>query len=370
MLIPAVSVIVSITLLPALLSLLGHRINKLRVMPKRFVTVSDPESGWWGRWGRLVVRRPWPIAAVGLVIVGVLISYGLQLNPSEAQAKDFPGKGDAIVGRDLLSSAGISPGVIKPFIVLTPVGEANRVAADRPRCRGSGRCDGSGELAQGRSGSRRSDPERRRLEQGGARDDLPCEGRSAPNCKSRWRRAGGPRLRARGLRQLPLRPAVRDLADLRSARARVPLVAASAEGRDLESGLARSGVRDHRLHLPAGPRLGGDLGGAGHPGDHRLDSADDLRVPVWSLDGLRGLHAHSDARSLRRDEEHQPSSRARARSHGQARDERRARADVRLLRALDEPGHRHQAVRHRLGCGDHLRCDRDPSPARSARSSS
>ena len=43
MLIPAVSVIVSITLLPALLSLLGHRINKLRVMPKRFVTVSDPE---------------------------------------------------------------------------------------------------------------------------------------------------------------------------------------------------------------------------------------------------------------------------------------------------------------------------------------
>src|SRR6476660_7993962 len=130
MLIPAVSVIVSITLLPALLSLLGHRINKLRVMPKRFVTVSDPESGWWGRWGRLVVRRPWPIAAVGLVIVGVLISYGLQLNPSEAQAKDFPGKGDAIVGRDLLSSAGISPGVIKPFIVLTPVGDASRVAAD------------------------------------------------------------------------------------------------------------------------------------------------------------------------------------------------------------------------------------------------
>src|SRR6478672_2545814 len=108
MLIPAVSVIVSITLLPALLSLLGHRINKLRVMPKRFVTLADPELGWWGKWAWFVTRRPLAMAAVGLVIVGVLISYGLQLNPSEAQAKDFPGKGDAIVGRDLLSSAGIS----------------------------------------------------------------------------------------------------------------------------------------------------------------------------------------------------------------------------------------------------------------------
>ena len=38
MLIPAVSVLVSITLLPALLSLLGHRINSVRVMPKRFAT--------------------------------------------------------------------------------------------------------------------------------------------------------------------------------------------------------------------------------------------------------------------------------------------------------------------------------------------
>jgi len=36
MLIPAVSVLASITLLPALLSLLGERINKIRLLPKRF----------------------------------------------------------------------------------------------------------------------------------------------------------------------------------------------------------------------------------------------------------------------------------------------------------------------------------------------
>jgi RND superfamily putative drug exporter len=127
MLIPAVSVIVSITLLPALLSLLGHRINKLRVMPKRFVTVTDPESGWWGKWARLVIRRPLRVAAVGAVIVGVLLALGSHLNPSEAQAKDFPGKGDAITGRDVLAASGISAGVIKPFVVLTPASDASRV---------------------------------------------------------------------------------------------------------------------------------------------------------------------------------------------------------------------------------------------------
>ncbi len=119
--------IVSITLLPALLSLLGHRINKLRVMPKRFVAVTDPESGWWGKWARLVIRRPLPVAAVGAVIVGVLLALGSQLNPSEAQAKDFPGKGDAITGRNVLAGAGISAGVMKPFIVLTPASEVNQV---------------------------------------------------------------------------------------------------------------------------------------------------------------------------------------------------------------------------------------------------
>src|SRR5215207_7313298 len=127
MLIPAVSVLTSITLLPALLSLLGPRINKLRVMPRRFVAVSNADSGLWARWARLVVRRPVPVAAVGAVIVAVLLVFGSQLNPSEAQAKDFPGKGDAIVGRDALDRAGISAGVIKPFVVLTPETEVAEV---------------------------------------------------------------------------------------------------------------------------------------------------------------------------------------------------------------------------------------------------
>jgi RND superfamily putative drug exporter len=122
MLIPAVSVLAAITLLPAMLSVLGTRINSVRVMPRRLVDRGHPEDGAWGRWARFVIRRPVAVAAIGLVIVGVLVAYGVQLNPNEAQLKNFPGTGTAIAGRDRLAAAGISPGVMKPLDVLVENG--------------------------------------------------------------------------------------------------------------------------------------------------------------------------------------------------------------------------------------------------------
>ncbi len=86
MLIPAVSVLSSITLLPAMLAILGPKINRLRVMPKRI---------------------------------------GLQINPAEAQLKDYPGSGNAIQGRDALARADISPGVMKPYVALVENGGPN-----------------------------------------------------------------------------------------------------------------------------------------------------------------------------------------------------------------------------------------------------
>jgi RND superfamily putative drug exporter len=130
MLIPAVSVIAAITLLPAMLAVLGTRINSVRVMPKRLVDRGHPEDGAWGRWARLVLRRPVAVAAVGLVIVGVLAGFGTQLNPNEAQLKNFPGSGTAIAGRDQLAAAAISPGVMKPLDVLVENGgNAQEIAA-------------------------------------------------------------------------------------------------------------------------------------------------------------------------------------------------------------------------------------------------
>jgi putative drug exporter of the RND superfamily len=130
MLIPAVSVIATITLLPALLAVLGHRIDSVRLLPRRLVDRGHPEDGAWGRWARFVLRRPVVLAAVGVAIVAVLAGWGMQLNPNETQLKNFPGTGTAIAGRDQLAAAGISPGVMKPLDVLVERGgDAQEVAA-------------------------------------------------------------------------------------------------------------------------------------------------------------------------------------------------------------------------------------------------
>ena len=131
MLIPAVSVIAAITLLPALLAVLGERINSVRVMPKRFVDHGHPEDGALGPLGALRPAPPvagrgqsgwrsWPCSSAS----------ASQLNPNESQLKNFPGTGTAIAGRQMLADAGISPGVMKPFIVLVEHGgNASAIAA-------------------------------------------------------------------------------------------------------------------------------------------------------------------------------------------------------------------------------------------------
>ena len=122
MLIPAVSVLASITLLPALLYILGERINKVRLLPKRVHAGEYNDQGFWGRWAGFVIRRPTATAAIGLAIVVLLLIPAAQLNPAQAQAKDLPGSGDAFSGLNALTAAGISHGVLEPYVVVVENG--------------------------------------------------------------------------------------------------------------------------------------------------------------------------------------------------------------------------------------------------------
>ena len=122
LLIPTVAVLSTLTLTPVLLYWMGERIDKLRVIPKRIVSADPGEKGFWHRWAGYVVKRPGRIALAGMALVILLLIPAFKINPSEAQAKNLPGSGDAFQGRDALAAAGISAGALKPYVVLVENG--------------------------------------------------------------------------------------------------------------------------------------------------------------------------------------------------------------------------------------------------------
>lgn len=131
MLIPLVAVTACITLLPALMSMLGPRINRVRVMPNRFVNPPSEEAGFWARWARLVTRRPLPIFVIGVMIVTLVVYPAFHMNPSDAQLKDEPAAGDAAAGRAAISASGIPDGVYLPYVVLAEGRDVSRATLDK-----------------------------------------------------------------------------------------------------------------------------------------------------------------------------------------------------------------------------------------------
>jgi RND superfamily putative drug exporter len=100
--------------------MLGHRINSLRVLPRKYVEGTDVEAGFWWRWAKLVLRRPLVVGGIGLAFVTLLLISGAHINAADAQLSAERGKktDDAVVGYDKLVQAGFSPGVMKPFVIL------------------------------------------------------------------------------------------------------------------------------------------------------------------------------------------------------------------------------------------------------------
>jgi uncharacterized membrane protein YdfJ with MMPL/SSD domain len=90
---------IALTVLPAVLTLLGNRVNSLapRFLQRRAEREARPaQSGFWYRLSRLVMRRPIPIAtssAIALIVVGIpflgikFTSVDAQVLPTSASAR-------------------------------------------------------------------------------------------------------------------------------------------------------------------------------------------------------------------------------------------------------------------------------------------
>ena len=117
-LVVAVAVLVAVTLLPALLGLVGTRIDRLRVpgVSLRFETDHHASRAMSARWARLVTRRPWPFLAAGAAVLVVLAVPATRLELGWPDAGNQPTDATARRAYDLLAE-GFGPGFNGPLLV-------------------------------------------------------------------------------------------------------------------------------------------------------------------------------------------------------------------------------------------------------------
>jgi putative drug exporter of the RND superfamily len=117
MLIPLVSTLVAITLLPVVLAKAGARLD----WPHR--RTDDKASRAWTRWATLVARRRWIAAAAGMAIVLALVVAATDLQLGASDADTMAKAGDAKDGLVALERAGIGEGALWPHEILVERGD-------------------------------------------------------------------------------------------------------------------------------------------------------------------------------------------------------------------------------------------------------
>jgi uncharacterized membrane protein YdfJ with MMPL/SSD domain len=118
-LIPIVTIAAALTLLPALMAMLGHRINRLRVVPARVLAAT--ESRPWRRIAEQIMRAPLLFLLVGGAVIAVAAAPVRNLALGSTPLAVYPDTGPGSQGVKLLAAEFGSGGV-------APV----RILVDRP----------------------------------------------------------------------------------------------------------------------------------------------------------------------------------------------------------------------------------------------
>ncbi|HEY2599930.1 MAG TPA: MMPL family transporter, partial [Thermoleophilaceae bacterium] len=119
MVIPAVSVLVALTLLPVVLHSWGNKLD----WPHR--RSDDKASRNWTRWAEGIVHRRWLAALGALLVLAALVVAATNLHPGIADVNTIAKQGDAKDGLVALERSGIGSGALLPHELLmttTPPG--------------------------------------------------------------------------------------------------------------------------------------------------------------------------------------------------------------------------------------------------------
>jgi RND superfamily putative drug exporter len=112
MLIPLVSTLVILTLLPALLGSIGPKVDWPRIRHE------GRPSRAWSAWARLVVRWRWVAAGTALVILAALIIPIFGIKIGQSQTDSLASGGPAYEQLQTLKKGGVPSGIVSPMEVL------------------------------------------------------------------------------------------------------------------------------------------------------------------------------------------------------------------------------------------------------------
>jgi RND superfamily putative drug exporter len=94
------SVAASLTFMPALLGLLGKRVDAWRVVPLR----PPHESRFWTGWSRTLRRRPWVVLVVSVALGALIASPATSLKDRMTSPASLPVSSESRIGADILAS--------------------------------------------------------------------------------------------------------------------------------------------------------------------------------------------------------------------------------------------------------------------------
>jgi RND superfamily putative drug exporter len=117
-----VTMVAALTLLPALLAILGGRLE--RSVLRRAGRRGDAAERRWGRWSDLVRRHPWPAAILPIAVLLALAAPALQMRLGFADAGNGSPSRTSRQAYDLLAE-GFGPGFNGPLVVVVSGGNAS-----------------------------------------------------------------------------------------------------------------------------------------------------------------------------------------------------------------------------------------------------
>ncbi len=121
-LIPFASVLVTLSLTPAILGGIGPRVD----WPK--IRHENTASRGWSRWARMIVRRRVTAALVAFLALGLLFAAFLGIKIGSASSDSLAKTGPAVTALQTLEDGGVPNGALTPIEVLAETGQAAAVA--------------------------------------------------------------------------------------------------------------------------------------------------------------------------------------------------------------------------------------------------